>query len=1505
MATFEELKERAIDLQLAGDEEGAERLANEAKARAEYEILKERAIDLQLAGDEEKAEELSQQAKGIIAPFEESRLTDIGRGLKAAPVTVAQGIAEFGAAASDSVFGTEYSRPTSDFFNEFRRENDLDPRTTSGEITEELLSFGLGFIPIAGWLGRASSVARGTAKVKAPAKSKFFKSAEKFGNSKTGKSLLDSRAKLIGSTALATAGYEAFVTPDGRPTISDAFDFMPDPLKTVDTTQMSGSELAYNRLKNKFRRGIEGGLASGFVDLALPVVGAGARELGALPYVSEGLSKLGQGAQKYFGAANQLLDKAPLVKPSKQKLKEWFSPTALADADIMEEAFDVKAVRDTAEREAFKYYKDFEKATGEFFKISKVPAMRRRKRNDIKKKLYDYLIEGKEESLEGLSKGAKKAAERMFRLDQEFQDKFILELEKRTEGVTGTPLVSALNEIKRNRSQVGGYLRRRFEMYDRPDKFYDNLDFDSKIYQDALKEMKDYVRKYERSPDPKQYEQLFGEGTFPGTLTDAEADAFAERKLLSYLKLDLAEGVIDPKSALELRKNALKEVNNVVMPGRVVSLVDNMLIERVEELNKLPKTLELMGEIKDPQTAFIRTISDLAQTTAGLKFYEGVAKDISEGGFSVAASTAFNMLNRGQRPAIIRAPKAEPSFSTTIGGDERPLLYDPETLEFEDIAEVGTTRGVSGVVIPKAELSFLKRLQAENYVKLEPDKTGKAFFGGAYADLSDMYVTPEVKQALTTPARMGLDELGQAIAIGALLKGQAQRMTIVPNIISQARNISGNVIAVANNGNFTKDSDFIDAFRVVAANVDLMDDEAVRKYSRELGALGVMDTSLVTSALRDFKEMAQDFKVAGRLQTAVDKSTSVIPFMQQLESFYSDSDSFFKMMSVFAEQAKVTNALGKANLDINALPPNVFPQLQKVFVEQGIAKRGASLSLEQSPANFLLTMSGDIVKDTMPVYSRVGKAIRRLDAIPVFGNFTSFASENIRNSANTLARGIKELSFKIDPNTDAGKALIESIGEENAKILERRIHGIGTNRLTSYVATSAILPAAMTKASMLATGTTEQEMNAALTLTADFYDGHQMIVLDNDKRGKISMGDLSFIFPHAFVLDPARAALRTYFERGELGKGEADQILNSAWSAIEGYAEPFLSESLIYERVRDVLPQSWIGRDGETQTGSKVYVGSDSFGTKMQKSLVHIAGTYIPGYGRMFQEERSGKFQEGRLLRAIKDQGGTRGQEYAVNEELARVVTGLTPINVNTRTDFEFQGGEYLPLRSSAKGSANREIKRADATIPEVIEGWNTYLDNLYREQSNLYYKIEAARAMGASDQSIRAGLKKSGMGGKEINVIMRGEFWPGLASQELIKDVMLEMRSEDKKYLIKERPWGELNRLSNERRLQKLQPLVAKEERDARLAERRADRARRVAEATPVVTTPEVEQPQAEVSFPQAITTPVRNTLAQVRNTAGNLTEGFVERAQTIAPSVFGDPASQSANLEIQRRSD
>ena len=124
-------------------------------------------------------------------------------------------------------------------------------------------------------MGRASQVARGASKAKA--KSKFFQAADKFGASDTGKKLVGTRAGLIGTTALAAGGYEALVTPDGRPTISDSFDSAPDFLKTEDTLALGGSDLAATRLLNKGRRGFEGGLASLTFDVGLPLIGAGAR----------------------------------------------------------------------------------------------------------------------------------------------------------------------------------------------------------------------------------------------------------------------------------------------------------------------------------------------------------------------------------------------------------------------------------------------------------------------------------------------------------------------------------------------------------------------------------------------------------------------------------------------------------------------------------------------------------------------------------------------------------------------------------------------------------------------------------------------------------------------------------------------------------------------------------------------------------------------------------------------------------------------------------------------------------------------------------------------------------------------------------------------------------------------------------------------------------------------------------------------------------------------------
>ena len=1594
MPTFNELRALSIQAYDAGDDERGDKLADQAYAYQDFENLRTQSIQAYDAGDDKTGNKLADQAHSLVQPYEESTFTDIGRGLKAAPVTVAQGIVEFAAAGLDASLGTEYSRPVTEAFEGFKKEHDLDPKTAAGEITEELLGFGLGFIPIAGWLGRASAVAKGGAKTKAliggGAKSKFFKSAETFGASASGKALLKSRAGLIGSTALATGAYETIVTPDGRPTMSDAFDVMPL-LQTEDTSEMEGFELATTRLKNKSKRGFEGFLASLTFDVGLPVAGAAARALGTVPVVSEVTSTLARTSSAVFNAVGRQAVKVPGVGASKKFLTDQLSATGTKHSEIAEEVLDSGAVVSDAQRTALKFVGDWEKATNQFFKyvdMEKPRLLRGRRskgKKELKQELNDFLLDpATSNKLDGYGKVNRKgetvnrvkdAATRMAKLDSEYQDKILKELELRKENLDGlgTPnleLNSAIKDIKAHQASTKGFLRRRFEQYDNSEQFYKALDLEGPAFKAAFKELRNALEanplkpltksqkmqveaskpskssilpsddskrqrlaarmqitddklndllsqklQFENAkiPVPRAVEEGI-EGvrrekigiekaaafkapiekpvSFPAVrYTPEELDEIATDKLYEYIGLGGAKSLPEAQRILtEVQKTLKLGRDQVIKESRSVGLVEDMFIKRIEGLDDLPELRALKGEIIDPKQVYLNTISDMAGTLAGLTFYRNVAREL---GTNIKDGLA--RVSRGELPPIIRSVTA----SGVVADDVAKARSGAQIVQGASDAEV---------------VAVDDTLKGLGYVRLGVDDQGAlttGVFGGKFADLTGSYVRPEVKEALTTPARMGLDGMGQAVAIGATLKGAAQRMAIVPNPISQVRNIYGNLMYLAGNANFSRDSDFVDTFRLIAANVSHMDDEGFARFSKELGALGVTDTSLVTSALRDFKDFADKFSVSGKVSDVFEGVNKAIPFMKQFEALYSESDSFFKLMAVFAEQSKMTNALGKAGLDINdafSMTPGFKVAFAENLVNSGLAKRKGSLAVAESTGNFLLTMAGDTVKDTMPVYSRIGKAVRKLDAIPVFGNFTSFASENIRNSYNTMHRGLKELSFKADDK------LITAIGKEKAGILERQIRGMGSQRLMSFLAVSAATPAAVTKASMLATGTTQEEMDAAESQVADFYQGHALGVISNDGRGKVQLFDQSFVNPYGFIRDPIISAMRIYEKKGELNASEVEQIATASWAGILGYLEPFSSESIIFERARDVLPSAWLGRGGETQTGSKVYQDGESLGSRVSQGVAHMLSAYIPGYGRMFAEERGGELQEGRLTRALMGLPGTRGQTYTANEELARALTGFTPITLNLREDFTFKGGEYLPLRSSAKGVATSVIKKADSTIEQMTGAWDTYLDNLYREQSKLYYNVLQARTLNVDDQVLRSQLKDAGLGAAEVSAILEGRFWPGLATKELIVETKKAMRSEDRApRIIQDIPWSMFNGLSNDVRNQPLSPEVGAQERAARLEAKRAKRASDTESAVNNLSQPQTPVPiqpvqelvqQAPAPEPQTFFDTVGNFAGSAADTFSDVGGNAADLYRTYAPTVLGgDPAAQAANEEILRR--
>ena len=1397
MASFKELESAAIAAFNAGDKERALNLKEDALQAKQFEDLESQALSAFNSGDRDLALELKDQALSIQKGMTESAFTGIGRGIKAAPVTMAQGLLEIGAAGIDASIGSNYSRGVTESFEEFKKNNDLNPNTAAGEITEEIVAFGLGFIPIAGWLGRAGSVAK-AGRIARPSKSRFLKSAESFGNSKAGRAMLDNRKKLAGTTALAAVGYETLITPDGRATLSDSFDVFPDFLKTEEDLNLSGSAEGGRKLRNKLRSGVEAGVFSLGFDMALPVVGGVARGIGATPVLGDGISALARGTNNAFGLAFNYLGNTVVGEKIGRGYNKYLTASGGVDAKLFEGQEDTIAMNQTARSLAVSYFDKFDKEVSKFIGKTVRPGKKKREIAAARKSLEDYLNGKNPAAFDGYNAEVKASAKRMLDLNAEHQDRILVEVESEIDRLsemvssdvpvgdmpTGMSLQKLRLEKVRdtirlnltaNEQMQTAYLRRRFDVHENPLSFYKNgVDESGEDFARGLNDIEHFIR---------QAPEEFGTTADPAAVSSTARNVFYEILGLSGVK----EGM-SVNDAMKQKVLALKTArNNYILPGSSkVDLASDMFIERKALIDTSPSLQKLMGMRNDVKESYINTIDDLSRTVGGLKFYRDSAKNVADGGLTMFEDAGMSALANGGRPTFIR------------------LNSSPDDMIGAELTPVGSTARVS-----KDRAQTLTDL---GYVSLGQQNPNQVFQGN-FGDLSGVYAAPEVYSAITTPGRLGQTVLNEAAALAVQAKGLSQKMAIIPNPLSQVRNILGNIQMIGAQGLLGRDLDFFDTFAMHAANMSNLDDEGMKSMTQLMGEMGLRDSSLIAKTLKDLQEVGKDLTVAGKVSRGAEKLTNlvgnvggVVPLMQAFEKVYAESDSFFKVMGVLGERSRYGTAIGRVNgLDINNIPDEV----KQSFLDAGLVSRLSAGP--DSKMTFLDMMSAQAVKETMPMYNRIGNLVRNLDRIPILGNFTSFAAENIRNSANTLSRGMKELGYKVDLDSAAGQALLNdrNIGEEGIRNLERSIRGIGSQRLTSYLAVSTALPYAATRASMIATGTTQEEMDAAESLNADYTKGHQLIVLNNDHRGKMQFADQSYVAPFSFVTDPVRAALQAYQEKGILNKSEAEKIASAAFAGLSGYAEPFGSESLFFERLRNALPSdNPIGRGGRTPQGAPIWDDTDDLGTKISRGFTHVMGGFEPAYIREIVTEKNGRIEGGRAFRAATDTPTGTGVQYNAEAELARAITGFTPIELNLRKDFNYKGSEYLNLRSGAKTQASRAIKQNFTSSEDMADAWGGYLDNLYRAQSSMYAKILAARQVGLSDQQIRKELvQKAGLGAAEANIIMRGEFYPGMVSKEVIKEVALEVREDQPR--VTERPdYAMLNRLSNERMRQPLSPV-------------------------------------------------------------------------------------------------
>lgn len=1325
------------------------------------------------------------------APSTATFAEESGRALLGGFGSLAQGLSELGAEAVDTAFGTNSARSVTNFFDDTLKY--VRPETRAGEIGEDLVTFGLGFIPILGWLGRARMAAQAVkaGKTLKPSASRILRSADNFGKSSLGQAALSSRAGLIGTTAVATGGYEFLFSRDGRTTMSDAFEV--GPLQTEPDTGLRGREESLRRIRNRLRQVPEAMALSLGLDTALTGVSAGVRAVGS----TEAAGAAARGVRSGFDLLGKGLLKIPGTEAIGRTATKYLTPSAGADIRVYEELMDTVSRADAFETGGIKAYAEFDEALKNNIQPGLLKGLSGKGRAVAKRAEKDTFrfLTGLRGPLTEYGPEVEKAANRLVSFVGERTDDFVAALEREVARTPpGTKRAEKINDalklLKDQSDAQRGFLRRQFQRYEDPVAYFKGLDPDiqnTPLYKRAVGEVVKNI--YKDTPAVWGSEEALRRGQY------------------EVNKIIGIEGINNGKTPQQALRQALEEAKNISRGGKQsllaadmpkLKLTPSLLTPRKKLVDESPNLRELLGEVTDPKELFYKTIGDMSKTTAALNFYRNMA----DSGMVAALDTANKALSSGFKPLFVQAPDVVTGTTSLVGTDFGPYLQEAARrralMTPQDPLASDLPPEIFGQDIEAQQIieEYLKNIESQGYRKLGADTGLDDVFLGNYGAITGLYASAETYSALTAPMRIGVDGLEIVTSVLAQLKALSQKMTIVANPESFIRQTAGNLLSLGGTDNLGRETNFSDVYTAFTGSLSELDEAGLTRMAEKLSLSGVTDSSLLIKALQEYGSAGKDLSVSGTLFNLISRGEKAIPFLRVLETAYSQSDSIIKGIGVISEENKLMQAFAKSGLD----PDNPPVELLREMVEQGVIKRLASKTNPELTA--IEVAAADNVKDMFPVQGRLGFAVRTLDKYPIFGAFTSFASENIRNSVNTLSKGLSEMSFRV---TDDVRQVV---GEQVSSAFEKQIRGQGARRLTAYVAMATIIPQSAVRGAMMATGVSEEQMAATQRLAPEYTAGHDLIPTNFDKNGLVEYLTLGSVLPYAFVVDPAKAGIRAYNTAGELGKSEAEQILSGMWTAVKNYADPFASETINLEKVFDVLPKGFLGRGGETIQGAKIYRDSESAATQVLKSISHIASAFVPGYARELVELRSGDWEPGRITRAYTGESGPQGQRYTLPTEAARIFTGLTPMELNLRRDFQFFGNAYSTRRSDAKTAAQGVIKAPDKSPEEMIEAWDTYLNNLFREQVQLYRQITDARTLGLSDREIRRSLvKEAKLGSDEINMIMRGKFAPGSASEELMKDLRAKERAEGtiRTTPVSDIPFREFNRMTRDRKRQKL----------------------------------------------------------------------------------------------------
>jgi len=876
--------------------------------------------------------------KQLEEPENEGVLQELGEGILSGAIGIPEGIAGLVANGIDLMADTNYSTNVKENAKAVRDYLGLDPAGFVGKGAEVITQFVVPGLGVAGAVSKASKLGR---------------------LARSGQSLTKGQRFALGAQQVAAAtAADIVVATDGVTTIGDFFEG--GPTQTNQEIGLEGREEALRQLTNSFKVGLETGALVAATPFALAGAGALISKTGdvaataAAPVVSP-VARAVQESSVVKGTKEFLddIEATRILAPEQQN----FLKNGLADslALFRYRGFLPQAIGTERSLVSPRGEAEIKIATNTINELNKAIDDVTKGNTELTRK---SLLDNLEAFLDPASKGKNTEQARQELLNnlplniQPIAAKMRTHIDDLSKDVMDSDLINrmkSITPIKGTTESPGDilsatieknlntYLRRRYLAKIDPN------------YKPTDEVLKAAIKGFENdSSGTLKYLQELNK-RLPNEFTVSRLGLTDDGLALKNNKVSQRQAETAAKEFLEQhRVGAAKAVDDL---GRAP-------IERIRAGMFVDKTRmpdyqrKLLGEIRDPEEAYLSTIADLAEFKATDKFF-GKIQELADN-------------NEGIGRLFI-APGQEAPAGFKRLGDEANLTQIDGSLAKSNYGSL------EGYMVPERIYKDITRAVQQDH-------------GAMLNTLRSAYV--------------GLIRA----------KGFTQYGATVLSPITQIRNVTSASLFALAQGNIGRGANLFESVGLVMDDIKKLTPEAQLKELAELQSLGVIGTQAELQEIRrlinkgtavsslseggqqvgrQFAEKISQSKGGDFLLSAGKKIKGAAGKMEDL---YQGGDDIWKIYNFKFEQSKLRNALRQMGDEAST--------------------RYAQSKGFDNVDDFIKAEAADIVRNNVPNYNLAPEFIRSLRVLPV-GNFIAFPYEILRTGANTVSRSFQELASEV------------------------------------------------------------------------------------------------------------------------------------------------------------------------------------------------------------------------------------------------------------------------------------------------------------------------------------------------------------------------------------------------------------------------------------------------------------------------------------------------------------